>query len=339
MNNNKNPQSKLKTLFLITLAFVITLVSLKIYYNHAIQTPLSNNSKQEEFVIKRGESVNSVLNSLEQAGYLNKEQKLLMKIYIKLNKLDNKIEAGTFYIPHNLNIKELAQTIQNGKYKSVWITVPSGLRADEICDTIGEELKDVDPKFDSNECIKLTKDENFIKEQNLPFTQGIKTLEGMLYPDKYLIPQNASTTKVLEILLDNFKKNLPSSFTYNDLIIASLLEKEGIDLEDKKIISGIIRKRLQEGWLLQVDATILYYKNDWKHTITPADIKEDEPYNTYQNLGLPPTPICNVTKEDMEASINPTKTDYYYYLHDKNQQPHYSKTNAEHAKNINTYLY
>ena len=338
-NNHKNNVSFTKLILITAIVGIALIISMKIYYQHSIQKPLSNNTNREEFVIEEGMSVNRILDKLEEKNFLNSKQKFVMKIYIKLNHLGTSIEAGTYLIPHNLNIKDLTQTIQNGKNKSIWVTIPSGLRLDEICQKIGQDVQGFDPNFSTSECINLTTSTNFIKQQSLPFNNPqITTLEGILFPDKYLVPINSSTTDILKILINNFKKNMPESFTYEDLIIASLLEKEGIDLEDKQIISGIIRKRIKEGWLIQIDATILYYKKDWQYIITQDDLKEDEPYNTYLNLGLPPTPICNVTKEDMTASIKPTNTKFYYYIHDNNHQPHYSQNSIEHQNNINKYL-
>ena len=95
---------------------------------------------------------------------------------------------------------------------------------------------------------------------------------------------------------------------------------------------------MAEGWLLQVDATLLYPVQDWKHTITQVDKDSDNEYNTYKHPGLPPTPICNPGIESINAVRNPEANTYYYYIHEDNGTPHYSRTLTEHNNNVNTYL-
>jgi len=97
-------------------------------------------------------------------------------------------------------------------------------------------------------------------------------------------------------------------------------------------------KRFEEGWLLQTDATLLYPLKDWKHPIT-QEVKEDNnPYNTYKNIGLPPTPICNPGLQSIEAVWNPVETNYYYYIHDNDGNPHYAETLDKHNENVNKYI-
>ncbi len=110
-------------------------------------------------------------------------------------------------------------------------------------------------------------------------------------------------------------------------------------MDEKRIIAGILVKRLRAGWFLGVDATYLYAKKDWHATITAADIATDSPYNTRIHKGLPPTPICNPGLLSIQAVLTPKESSYWYYLHDNQGIIHYGKTAAEHQQNINVYLH
>jgi UPF0755 protein len=122
------------------------------------------------------------------------------------------------------------------------------------------------------------------------------------------------------------------------IVMASILEKEALTPEDKKIVSGILWKRLETGMLLQVDAVFMYIMGKKSSDLTLGDLKIDSPYNTYLYKGLPPSPICNPGIESIEASLNPTASSYWYYLSDKNLNIHFAKNFDEHKLNKAEYL-
>ncbi len=176
-----------------------------------------------------------------------------------------------------------------------------------------------------------------------------KELEGYLFPDTYLFLIDNTPEEVVAKMGANLKektsgleeaiKNSGRNFD-QILTMASLLEKEASDLENRKIISGILWKRLDKKMLLQVDSTLDYALGKNTFELTTADLRKDNPYNTYTRKGLPPTPICNPGLDAINAAIYPEKTPYWYYLSDKQGNLHYAKTYAEHllnkAKYINT---
>ena len=129
------------------------------------------------------------------------------------------------------------------------------------------------------------------------------------------------------------------------VILASIGEREGKGA-DRQIIAGILYNRLRDNHPLQADATLQYAlgyqseeRNWWKKTLYNEDKEIVSPYNTYRNTGLPPTPISNPGLESFKAAANPTPTDYYYYLHDKEGGVHFAKTLEEHNTNIQEFLH
>ena len=139
----------------------------------------------------------------------------------------------------------------------------------------------------------------------------------------------------------------------NDIVkMASLVQREArgpkggnLDPVEMKMIAGILWKRIEIGMVLNVDASLQYVKGydkqqqSWWSTNGIVAIKDSSsPYNSYKYAGLPPTPICNPGAFALEAAINPTPSDYLYYLHDNDGKVHYAKTLQEHNQNVDTYL-
>jgi UPF0755 protein len=152
---------------------------------------------------------------------------------------------------------------------------------------------------------------------------------------------------VIKILKDNFNKKIDnlsnkiksSGKTLKDIVImASIIEKESNGDDDRVAISSILWKRIENKMPLQVDATFLFLIGKESSELTRADLGLKSPYNTYINKGLPPGPISNPGIETLTAAMSPVKTQYLFYLHDKDGVVHYAKTFEEHKKNKQKYL-
>jgi UPF0755 protein len=330
-------KEKLGKLFFFFLLPLIAIGILLIDYNRSLHLPNSKNDEKVTMEITEGESVKQILQSLVDSKLLSQKNYYYTQIYLKKKNLETKLQAGTYNLPQNLTIVELIDTLQFGKSEEVWITIPEGLRKDEIAEIIVSEFNGQDPVlFSKEEFLALTTDQEFIN--TLALSVEVDNLEGFLFPDKYSFPKDISTQEVVEKLVDNFKEKVGESYTYQDIIFASIVEREGYSANDRPIIAGIILKRFEEGWLLQTDATLLYPVKDWKHTITIQDKEDDNPYNTYKKIGLPPTPICNPGLQSIEAVQNPVETNYYFYIHDNDRNAHYAETLEELNTNTNKYL-
>jgi len=258
----------------------------------------------------------------------------------------------------------LKQQAQNKKAEEITIRIIEGWSNKEIGAYLEKEgivlaknFTDSIRKFDSSE-YKL-----------LP-TEAKGDLQGFLYPDTYRLFKSISDPKITKAeqaaetvitkLLDTFFKRLPSDAEtkaqkqglnlYEAITLASIVENETgrnavtaeskakLD-EERKIVAGIFYNRLRARIALQSDATINYITG--KNDPAPAleDLETKSPYNTYKNRGLPPTPIGNPSLSSINAVLNPTNTDYFYFLHKQpSGEPVYSKTFEEHVKNKLKYL-
>ena len=192
-----------------------------------------------------------------------------------------------------------------------------------------------------------------ILERNIPGFDGQKFIklaeahEGFLFPDTYFFYPNVSPEEVLQTLRSNFERKMLTikkgfgslNANFEDIIImASIVEREANRTEDRKIIAGILWKRLRDGMPLQVDAPFYYLLGKASSELTLNDLREDSPYNTYTRKGLPVAPISNPGLGAILDTINPTETKYWSYLSDSNGNTHYAPTLEQHVENRNKYL-
>ncbi len=155
--------------------------------------------------------------------------------------------------------------------------------------------------------------------------------EGKFFPGRYVVPSDATPENVADLLYERFAEEILARYGVaveaqvplkDALTIASLLEREAYDFTDMRYISGIIWNRLFINMPLQLDASLQYARGSkvteklWWPKIVPKDKYIESPYNTYQNPGLPPTPIANPSVEAVVAALNPRETDCMFYFHD-----------------------
>ncbi len=181
-----------------------------------------------------------------------------------------------------------------------------------------------------------------------PWLARASTLEGLLFPDTYSFLPLSDPAIVTKTFLDNFEKRVLTFLKTDDkfiqvLVMASLLEKEVPDYEERRIAAGIFEKRLVAGMPLQVDATVVYVRCGGKFLGCPplreADYALASPYNTYVHLRLPPAPISNPGDSAIRAALSPQRSAYWYYLSDpKTKKTIFSKTLDEHNANRAKYL-
>lgn len=337
----KKGKSVGKTVFWI---LVIALVGSFIFgysqysaYEKSLTTRNSESATEIDFFIEEGDTTDEIVNALIEVGLLREDYKTYFKIYLRQSGEASKFQAGSFRIPMNLTMKELAITLQTAGVPDLWVTIPEGLRKDEIANILAEAFATREGSvFNEDEFLALTENEEFIANSGLNLQTD--NLEGFIFPDRYLLPVESTTELVLTTLIENYKTKDQSGYTYEEVIIASMLEREGNGVEEYGMISDIIARRLEEGWYLGIDATLLYYFGDWNYELTIWDLEDtDNPYNTRAILGLPPTPISNPGQDALEAAHNPTPNNYYYYMHDSDGIIHYAKTLSEHNNNIAKY--
>lgn len=252
------------------------------------------------------------------------------------------------------------QEIENAKAKEITIRITEGWNNREIAEYLETEGI-VDAK-------------DFLKAQAEFDTSGYAFLsdippgydiEGFLFPDTYrlfasIVDSNTASDAIITKLLNTFKTKLPEDAyekadalgmsIYEIVTLASIIENEtgrnavtqaqkaNLD-EERRIVAGIFYNRLRTGQALESDATINYVTGKNSPAVSLEDLEANSPYNTYKYPGLPPGPISNPSLSSIQAALNPTQTDYFFFLHKQpSGEPVYSRTFEEHVQNKFKYL-
>ena len=347
----------MKKILTVLLAFLILIgiigAGVYFWYNNQLDKIPSNDTTQVEIEIEKGESVQQIATKLETAGIIQNAD--IFYVYVKLNNLGKEIQAGKFMIPRNLNVPQVADSIQKAAGNDIWVTIPEGLRLDEIASKLEEAfLKEENSEFEKEKFIDIVTNPNKyeLESEILKYKEEGKSLEGFLFPDTYNVAKDISTIKIVDLLTSTLENKIKSEELnleshpylkpYEVMTLASIIEREARNREDRFMISDILLKRLKgemEGVkLLQVDATLLYEEKDWDAVITKQLKEKDSLYNTYKTAGLPPTPICSPGLESINAALNPKSNKYFFYLHDDEGQIHYAKTSKEHTNNVRCFI-
>jgi len=308
-------------------------------YNRFLNRQIPTNIS---FEVSKGESKNQVLSKIALDFNLSPTQIFFSKVYMFFNK-NIQFDAGTYTFTTNITYAKLYNSIRGGVEQKK-VTFLEGWRLEQnalyLRDTVNSDYA-------------------------TSYYNLAKKLEGNLYPNTYFIDVNAGAEALVNRQLtefDNKTKNLFNVYSGNlskeqIIILASIIEREEKNDQNKSIVAGILLKRYNLGMPLDVDATLQYalfsnqvgsfstclIQNDctpdfWKKNITESDLETNSLYNTRGKVGLPPSPICSPSFSSVESVINPKNTDYYFYLHDNTGQIHYAVTLEEHIANINKYL-
>ncbi len=287
--------------------------------------------------IKEGMSFDEVADELKKIKLI--DSKFVVKLYGLITGQANQVKPGRYILSNNNSLPQLLEILTQGPTEVSAFIAP------------GMTLKEIDEKLSTlgvierNDLVNLSV--NSFKKK-YPWLKGASSLEGFLLPDTYIFFSASDVNSVVNKFLDNFEeKALPFFINGNNLLetvnLASILEKEVPDYQERRMVAGILIKRLNIDMLLQVDASLIYGKCFGKFLNCPslqeADYKFDSPYNTYLYKGLPETPICNPDIDAIKAASDPEKSDYWYYLSDPNtKKTVFSKTLDEQNENRAKYL-
>ena len=295
-------------------------------------TILVLSSPSDEFPISRvitieeGMTLSSVSSHLKVKNIVRSE--MLFKVLVSLEKNSVGVLAGDYFFEQPLSTYNLAKVFTTGDFglTPVKITIHEGATVYDVAELFAKRFA----KFNS---------ENFIEK-----AEG---LEGYLFPDTYLFLPNVTSEQVIAELFETFTKRLDevselllaSDYSLNDIVImASIIEKEAWKEHDQRLISGVLWNRIESDMLLQVDATFNYVNGKNTYELTLEDLKIDSPYNTYKHKGLPVAPISNPGLKAIRAALDPTPSDYYFYLADRSGNTYYAEDFEQHKVNRQLYM-
>lgn len=285
----------------------------------------SNFEQTVQIEIKDGSSLKEISSILKENKIIY-SRSLLNSMVMILNG-ESHIYSGTYTFTKKEGDYYVAKRIINGDFRiqNIKITIPEGFNTYQIAERLEKNIP------------------NFSKEN---FLELIKNKEGYLFPETYFFSINTKSADIAKKLEETFWQKMEENFDIkkdskefqDTLILASIVEEEVRNLEDKKIVAGIFLNRLKIGMSLQADSTLAYVTGRDSLSLTQDDLKIENAYNSYKNKGLPPTPISNPGLESIEATLHPTETKYLYFLTDKEGKVYYAKTFEEHKLNKQKYL-
>ncbi len=297
--------------------------------------------------IQEGTSVDAIAGQLEEEGIIT--SKFFFKVYIRLS--DAVLQAGTFELQPGMSVRAVVRELGYAAAQEVQVTIPEGYTMAQIGEVVVEALPEIE-SADWESIVNaqgrrvLTEDEVLI---GIPNDQG---LEGYLFPDTYRFRADASAATVAETMVLTLKRRLAENditiprnlvfeggLTFHEMLtLASIVEREVRSPEDMKLVAGIFYTRMKIGMALQADSTVNYVTGKDDPAVSLEDSRVDSLYNTYQNLGLPPGPIANPGMHAILAVLNPTDSDYLYFLTTDEGEVIYAQTFDQHVANKYQYF-
>ena len=252
----------------------------------------------------------------------------LFKVYAVLTSGHRQIQAGDYLFNEPQSALRIAYRTTHGvqDLPKISVTLYEGMTVKDM----GVQIKKNIPSFD-----------------NATFYNMAKSFEGYLFPDTYFFYSNVTPDQVIETLRNNFNQKIKTALldiqasgkSLQDVItMASIVEREATSSTDRKMIAGVLWKRISISMPLQVDPPFYYILGKDSSQITLKDLAMDSPYNLYKNKGLPPTPITNPGMSSILATVNPTTSNNLFFLSDKKGAIHYAPTYEGHVANKLKYL-
>jgi len=318
-------------------------------YSSQFGAPQSK-AEPERFIVSLDAKNQDIIQKLHEQGFIKSEWGF--KYALQENKRNYLIQPGGYKISKSMTAWQIVEALKEPYMK--WVVIPEGLRKEQIAELIGDELG-----WNQEDKTKWVGNYTSMKYEEI---------EGVYFPDTYLLPKDETGLQIADRLRAKFNEKFApyaDKFTKANikwttaLKVASIVQREAAGKDDMPMIAGIIWNRLLKGMKLEIDVTVQYardsithygkepsdvqlsgYSSDgsWWTPIKVADLEIPSTYNTYQNKGLPPHPICNPGIEAIDATLNSADTECLYYLHDSSGQIHCAVTYEEHKANIEKYL-
>jgi UPF0755 protein len=291
-----------------------------LWYNGLLTTPRDVNGIEQTFTVEQGESVNSIASRLEVVGLIQDGGAL--RAYLIYSGLDTSIQAGDYRLSAAYSAIDIARELQDATPEQVTFVILPGWRMEEIAASLPTSGLAVTPE----EFLTVARSPH----PDFDFLAGAGTTEGFLFPDSYIVPRGVTAEELVTGFLRNFSLRLTPDIknqfeshgltVYEAVTLASLVEREAVQDDEKPLIASVYLNRLNIGMKLDADPTVQYalgysilQQNWWTSPLTLIDLQVNSPYNTYLNPGLPPTPIANPSLDALRAVAFPEKSSFLYF--------------------------
>ncbi|MDX1387074.1 MAG: endolytic transglycosylase MltG [bacterium] len=286
--------------------------------------------------IPKGDSLGQIAQRLSEAEIIRNPWSF--KVLVKLKGVSRNLQAGEYEFKPNISSEAIIAKLIRGERLVHRFTIPEGYNFQQIAKVLaGTGIAS------EAQILQAFRDPKYLGSLGFPSP----SLEGYLFPSTYEYNRGTTLDEVLSMMIGSFKKQftpemkarmesmgwtLPQVTT-----LASIIEKETSQPEERALIASVFHNRLRQGMLLQSDPTIIYGLEDYRGDIRRKDIRNPHRYNTYVHPGLPPGPIASPGRESLEAVLFPADSEYLYFVSKGNGFHHFSKTLAEHNAAVQKY--
>ena len=367
----KKKKSRLKGCLVTTLVLLILFGAggfFGLSYAKSALQPVDPSSKQYVRVqIPDGANTQQIGSALEKSGVI--KNGLVFTVYAKYKNY-TELKSGYYNLQKSMSVEDVIKELQKGgtpepqEVTLAELTIPEGYTLEQIAHTVGQLQGEFKEPMTAEAFMAKVQDETFIAQEVAKYPNLLESLpakdsgvryrlEGYLFPATYAIKESTTIESLIDNMLAAMDKNLyphyaaikEKNLTVNELLtIASLVEKEGAKTEDRKLIAGIFYNRLNQNMPLQSNIAILYAQGQLGKKTTlkedaTIDTNIDSPYNIYKNTGLMPGPVDSPGVSAIEAAVNPSKTDYLYFVANvETGEVYFAKTYEEHTKNVEEHV-
>jgi UPF0755 protein len=327
--------------FLFAILILIGVVLGGAYTYDAYLVQPDADAETVSFTVQEGERGQGIAERLVEEGVISSE--FFFRVYVRLN--ESSLQAGSFEFEKGMNIHSVVNLLGNASVEEVQITIPEGYTVEQIGEVVVDAFSGITEEdwelATGVEGVWMT---TSLAPLTIPSGQG---LEGYLFPDTYRFRADVSAQEIVDTMISTLKRRiaeqgivLPESgvfengLTTHELItLASIVQREVLLPEEMKVVAGIFYTRMQIGMALQADSTVNYITGKKDPGVTLSDSRIESDYNTYVVLGLPPGPISNPGIDAIVATLEPTDTDYLYFLTSPEGEVHYASTFDGHISN------
>lgn len=291
---------------------------------------------QTTFVLLRpGWSTRHIARDLQKQGVIHNAYAFLMIDYAKGLKT---LKAGEYKFDQPASALEVWRRLTSGDVYARTVVVPEGYNMFDVAKAV--EDAGLGPASDF---LTAARNDLFLLKDIDP---NAKSLEGYLFPDTYQFTRINTAHEIAAAMVHRFRQEaqkiglLGRTDTHRVVTMASIVEKETGDPNERPMVAGVYYNRLNKNMALAADPSVIYaalLANRYRGTIYASDLQYDSPYNTYKFPGLPPGPIANPGIASLQAALHPTETEYLYFVSDNNGHHRFARDLQEHARNVAAY--
>jgi len=301
----------------------------------ALVTPYQGFPAETFVEIPHGTGTAAIAQELTKEGVIRYSWEFEL---LRVVKPSTKLQAGEYRFAKAASALDVFNRIARGDIYFVEFTVPEGSNIFDIAKSIEAE-----GVMSAEDFLAAAEDPSLIRD----LAPKAKTLEGYLFPSTYRLSHKTTPARLSKIMTDEFRKQWTklsagrAADPRSTVTLASLVEKETAAADERPVIASVFRNRLAQGMRLQCDPTTNYaalLENRYRGTIHKSDLASANPYNTYENAGLPPGPIANPGAESLRAALEPADTPFLYFVAKPAGGGHqFSTTIAQHEKAVIAY--